>query len=50
MERGSSHVDEGGRYEEVDIETLEVSRPRTVGVENAVLSVMEEVFYYESYL
>ena len=33
----------GGNYQEVDIDSLEMSRPRTVGVENAGLKVMEEV-------
>jgi len=32
-----------GNYQEVDVDSLEMSRPRTVGVENAGLKVMEEV-------
>ncbi len=32
-----------GNYQEVDVDSLEVERPRTVGVENAGLKVMEEV-------
>ena len=35
-------VDEAGRYQEVDLDSLELVRPRSVGVEHAALSVMRQ--------
>ena len=38
----AADADERGRYQEVDLDSLELVRPRTVGVEHAALSAMRE--------
>ena len=41
-QRDSVAGDAGGRFQEVDLDTLELVRPRSVGVEHAALSVMRQ--------
>jgi len=40
-------ADEIGRYQDVDLDTLELVRPRSVGVEQAALSVMRQCGFEE---
>ena len=41
-ELGQNIPDDGGRFQEVDLDTLESVRPRSVGVEHAALSAMRQ--------
>jgi transposase len=41
-EAARAHPDEPGRYQEVDLDSLEMVRPRSVGVEHAALSAMRQ--------
>ena len=40
--RAKAEPDEPGRYQEVDLDSLELVRPRSVGVEHAALSAMRQ--------
>ena len=42
LEAGQPEPGEPGRYQEVDLDSLELVRPRSVGVEHAALSVMRQ--------
>lgn len=42
VQAAATHPNEPGRYQEVDLDSLDLVRPRSVGVEHAALSVMRQ--------